>query len=304
MPDDILVESAEDYVKLAAGLPAEGAKPTEVTQPKQVENTDAGKPAETASDSDPEEVKDDKSENEPKKHGVQKRIDKLTATIYDLREEVERLKSGPAKGEDKAAQPAKDGDPEPKEDDFNILTDWIKAHNLWSSRQALRERDESQQKQQIAEQEAAEAQELFEAHAQRVSEARTKYPDFDEIVNSAKTPWHDESAEDRKAAIAFQIVVSSLDNSAEVLYHFSKNREELANLGGLSPLKVQQAVWRVSNSLSRPENPSDEKPVTKVPPPIKPVGASGTKSTVKDDDLSDDEWIRQRNKETQGRRKR
>lgn len=299
--DDIVVTEAQDYVKLAAGQPAEGAKPSEETQPKQVDNSGVEKSAETAPESETGEVKDDKSEVKPEKNGVQKRFDKLTATIYELREEVERLKSNPTKADGKAIQPkaAGEDDPEPALADHSH-EDWIKLHSRWTVRDEIRK--QTQQAEQAEEQEASKV--VVDSYFQSISSARTEHPDYDEALSSAVSPWHEKNPAEMKAAQAFQVTLYNLENGGQVGYYLAKHPEEFAKLGELSPAKVQQAVWRISDSLLKSDPPSTSKPVSELPAPIKPVGASGTKSTVNENDLSDDEWIRQRNKETQGRRKR
>lgn len=297
--NDIVVTTAEDYVKLAAGQPAEGATPSEETQPEQDDKSGVEKSAETAPESETGEVKDDKSEVKPKKsNGIEKRFDKLTATIYELREENERLKNQHPKAEEKPSKPS--ADEEPQRENFANDTEWVKSHQRWTTLQVLKE--QTQQARQAEEQEANKA--ILDAHFQSISDARTKYSDYDDKVSEAVSPWHEKNPAQMQAAQAFQVTLYNLDNSGDVGYYLATHPEEFAKLGELSPAKVQQAVWRISESLLKSDPPSTRKPVSELPAPIKPVGASGTKSTVNENDMSDDEWIRQRNKETQGRRKR
>jgi hypothetical protein len=299
--NDIIVTDSADLAKLAAGQPAGGdaAPPKQDDKPETpgAEET----PAETTPESDTGEVKDDKSEVKPDKNGngFQRKIDKLTRRAKELEEENERLRNQSPKTEKEPAKPSADA--EPKRESFATDAEWVKAQARWEVRQELR--DQTQQAQQAEEAEANKA--VFDAHLQSISVSRQAHTDYDDVVNEAVSPWHEKNPAEAKAAQAFQVALVNLENSGEVGYYLATHPEEFAKLGELSPLKVQQAVWRISDSLLKSDDrPSSKKPVSELPAPIKPVGASGTKSTVNEDALSDDEWIRQRNKETLGRRKR
>lgn len=295
--DDIQVAEANDFVKLAAGGPADGAP-----APKQ-DTTDVAQAAETAPESETGDVKDDKGEH--KKGGWQKRIDKLTARNYELEKELETERAKAAKPAEKTATEPPNPEVKPKLEDFKTHEEWVEAVADWKIEQRF-----AKEAQQAVQEEASDrTKEVYDAHNKRIAEAQGKYDDFLETVN-VETPWSSKSPDDVQSAQAFQIAIYEAENGPDVLYYLGKNKEELAKLKGLSPAKVQMAVGRISASLLQSDSPSapqektEEKPVTKAPPPIKPVGASGAKSTVNEDDLSDDEWIAQRNKAVNDRRKR
>lgn len=279
MPDDILVASAEDLKgQLEAAQPADGA----AVAPKQDEKTDAQ--AEIAPAPEPGTEKDDKSE--PKKNGGwQKRIDKLTARNYELEKELQeaRVKKDPP-----AAAPEPPG--KPQLETYKTREEWEEAVMDWKIEQRVaKEREES-----VQAEENARTAEIFQAHNQRISEARGKYDDFEEVVKSAKVDFS------RDAGLA----IFELENGPDVMYHLATHQDELKELAKMSPIRQIAKLGVISQSLSGSGSPSAVKPATKVPPPIEPVGASGATSTVDPDSLSTDEYVRMRNKEERDRRKR
>lgn len=287
--DDIQVAEANDFVKLAAGVQADGAP-----APKQ-DTTDVAQAAETAPESETGDVKDDKGEH--KKGGWQKRIDKLTARNYELEKELETERAKAAKPADRSATEPPNSEVKPKLEDFKTHEEWVEAVADWKIEQRF-----AKEAQQAVQEEASDrTKEVFDAHNKRVSEALGKHEDFEEVVKSAEDIGFSRDA---------GLTIFELENGPEVMYHLAKNRDQLEALAKLSPVRQIAKLGAISESLLQSDSPStpqektEEKPVTKAPPPIKPVGASGAKSTVNEDELSDDEWIAQRNKAVNDRRKR
>lgn len=239
---------------------------------------------------DPVEDKDDK----PKaKGGFQKRIDRLVKHNAALEEKLAKLEA--AKPEPKATEaPKVEG--EPKLEDFKTHEEWVKATARWEARQELKAEREAIQR--SKDEEATKSN--FDAHNIRVSEARARYDDFDEITN-VTLPWKEMG----DAAKAFQVALLEDENSAEIMYYFGKHPEELEQLADKSAVGITKAIARISDKLTaKPaEEETEDEPeekkepiklVSKAKPPIKPVTGGTTKSTVPLDQMDMDAYRKAR----------
>jgi hypothetical protein len=231
--------------------------------------------------------------------GARKRIDKLTAKLRQTeaeRDELRGKREKPATVE--SAKPA--ADPEPVLKDFKSWEEWNAAHTRWNVREELRETNAKAEK----EQRLAEAKETYDAHLSRVKEARTTHADFDEAVK-AMPMVHFRNAE---ANQAFQMAIVEADNSAEIMYHLAKHPEEMAKFEDLSPVRVQLLVGKISAALSPSTAEHKTAPVTPVSrTPAPPTTLRGTSSapasSVYDEKISTDEYIRRRTNQQRANRR-
>lgn len=86
-------------------------------------------------------------------------------------------------------------------------------------------------------------------------------------------------------------VINDLDNGHKVLNHLATNLDDAARIYELSPTRMAIELTKLSDKLSKPP----VKPISKVPPPIKPVSGGSVTPDGLSDSLSDDEWIKRRN---------
>jgi hypothetical protein len=269
----------------------------------------------------PDPEQEEEVERKPQ-GGFQKRIDRLTKANADADRRAAEAEERAAAAERRAQELEKGGkgeakpkgDDEPKPEDFTVNEDYWKALGRWTARQEIKAEREAQER---AEDEAN-AKAIFAEHNQKISEARAKYDDFDDVVRpDVDTPWKEGSKADLAASQAFQIALIESGNGGEIMYYLAKHPDELAKLGGLTPARVQMAVGRIADKLeAKPktqkedteedeqDREEEEKPAKrKLPEPIKPVEAtSRTSRKITDDDLPLSDFKRIRNEQDKYRR--
>ena len=257
------------------------------------------------------EIESDKSEDSPEKSeelqekpkskggGFQKRIDRLIKqqTALEQRAEAAERRAKELESAQKGSEQAKTQnvvEGEPKLENFESHDAWVKAVARWEARQELQAEREAER--QARQNESI--KEIFDAHNERVVEARSRIEDFDDVIGSTVSPWRDGDSEDVQAARAFQLAIYESDNGPDVAYYLASNPEEFAKLGDLTPTKVQREVWRLSEKLGKTAKDEEEeeveeekpeakaKPVSKAPTPIKPVSTGTTKSSKALDQMS------------------
>jgi hypothetical protein len=254
---------------------------------------------EQVEEKEPEATEETKPEDKPKvKGGFQKRIDRLIREKEqerEARERVEaRLKELEAKSGKAEEKPAPKNDGRPNQDDFKTYEEYMEAITDWKVDQKLKA--QAEQAELEAEQETV--SEILESYKERVTAAKAKYEDFDDVVNeSVKSPWPEKNATkmEMAAAEAFRTAVFEDENAGEISYYYGKHPDEFLKLGGLTPAQVVKAVARLSDKLGPVETEEkeeteevEEKPakiVSKSAPPIKPVSGGNTKSSVSLDQM-------------------
>lgn len=210
-------------------------------------------------------------------NGWQKRVDRLTARNKSietenatLRAELETFKqqrSEPAKPAP-ATKPAQD-DGEPKLEDFQSPNEWLRAHNAWDQERQQRSTEESERQNSV--------RETWDAHNSRISEARAKYDDFDEVAKGMGDINIPQSA---------TLAIIEAENSADVCYYLATHTDEAKKLAEMKPLQQIAAITRISDKIKADSSSSQQaapkpKPQSQAPQPIKPVGGgSNSKSSV------------------------
>jgi len=154
--------------------------------------------------------------------------------------------------------------PEPKAADFTDYDEYVKGLTDWRVKQARAQWEmESARK---AQQEAL--QHRQENLKTKLQEGYQLYPDFEEV------------AFDRTASHITPMVVDILadcDHPADVAYYLAKNRVEGMAISRMTPLQAARAIAKLEDKIvaTRAGTPAPTtKPITKAPPPIKPVGAN------------------------------
>lgn len=175
---------------------------------------------------------------------------KATARVRELEAEVETLrrqgapKAQIAKAEAKAEQAEATADPEPSPDDAKYdgdYTAFVKDHNKWAARDAIRQDRELSAKQQAEAKKRQDTEKSLGEFRTRVDAARAKYADFDAVALApSRIP----------EGSAIDAFVMDDDAGPEVLYHLHKNPQELDELLHMGPLKQLKALSLLSQRLS------------------------------------------------------
>lgn len=213
-------------------------------------------------------------------NGYERRIDKLTARNKAIETEAARLRAendelkrrpagSPPQQEAAAPKPALSG---PKLADYATAEEWADARADWQRTQE-RQREESSENEQ-------EARTTWEAHNGRISEARAKYEDFDEVAEGATIPIPQQAA----------LAIIEQSNSGDIAYYLAKHPDEAKALADMRPMKQIAAIVKISDKLSATPVAAAAapkvKPASQAPAPIKPVGGAATGSTVELGSLS------------------
>lgn len=287
-PDKVKKVAGDDTKKVASESSADSAT---------VQQSKAGDKSEEENDDIPDEQL-------PK--GVQKRINKLTARAKTAEETAEdlrkRLDAGAEKKEpikEPAAATAKASvDPEPERSAFGTQDEWLKEHNKWSAREALR----SERAAESVKEEDARIQATYDQHLERQNTFREEHPDYDKSIRDCPVPMSE--------AMAVALIES--ENGPAVMYHLAKNQPELEKIVKMSRVRQAMEIGRISSSLLSPSGSASKtdasstprlEPIRTVPAPIRTVNSGSTKQAVTSlSEMSTDDFIAERNKQTQKRR--
>lgn len=159
----------------------------------------------------------------------------------------------------------------PKEGDFSSYEEYqaaLSAHHAMrmmdgrTKQEAEREAQAYQQEMQRVEQ--ARQQEVAQGWAAQVSDAKTRYADFEQVAYTA--PISDQVSQ----------MIAGMDAGADVAYQLGLNPAEARRISSLSPMEAAMELGRMEARLSAPQ----PRTATQAPDPVKPVRPKA--STQKD----------------------
>jgi hypothetical protein len=223
-----------------------------------------------------------------KKGGFQRKIDKQTREIEDLKRQLaERSAAQPQgdKGEktEGAAAPAQPSQPQlpayekpkPKLEDFDSIETFTDALTDWKADK--RDFDNAQKAEQSRAQ--ADAQKVLDGWNSRTADAKKSHADYNEVLSSV---------DDVELSPAHQRIFLESEHGPELAYQLAQDRESLEKFAGMNPLAAARFLGKLEASLSSEAAP-DENTVSKAPRPVRPVGAraSAGKFNVADASLAD-----------------
>lgn len=224
------------------------------------------------------------AEPEPKRNKVQERIDEITRARRQAEADAEywrKVATGEIKPPQQEVQPQGDFIPpgypaEPTLDAFDDYDQYNRALVRWEAGRIIAERDHSAQ--QVQKQTAQQA--VFKTHAERMEAAKEKYADIDEVVALAPDCQFNQDA--------FNAILES-EQSADIVYHLSKNAKEAERIAALPPVKQIMEIARLEDKFKA--TPQPVKRVSQAPAPLNPVGSTGDPATKDPDKMSDEEWL-------------
>lgn len=219
-------------------------------------------------ESEPKEKTPEEREKRKKDREYKKRLREEAA---DAKRELEAAKAR----QDRITKAGESSTP-PQEKDFEDYSEFVAAKAVWRYSQETHSREaeavgseveEAQRKlQQIDETEKRLVQENFAA---QVADARTRYTDYDAVVQAPDVPI---------TQGVVDIVVQS-DQGADVAYHLASNKALAAEISAMSPIEAARAIGRIEAQLSAPK----PRTTSTAPEPITPVKgkAAATKDPAK-----------------------
>ena len=227
-----------------------------------------------------EQQQDQQRDDKGRFKGVQPRIDELTRARREAEREAAYWRNVANSGAGSAEQAANQ---KPTREQFGDDSDaFTEALTDWKAKQAV---SQALQQQAQAKQQETRAT-SFEA---RQAEARTKMPDYDDVVGSSNTPL----------APHVQESILESDQGPALAYHFARNPDVLMRLNGMSPTAAAREVGRLEASLaSAPAAPPVK--TTTAPKPANTSSGQGRNVTNDPSRMSMDEYVAHR--KTQGAR--
>ena len=213
---------------------------------------------------------DAKSEAPPKrKGGYQKRIDKLTKEVYQLRARLE------------TPQTTQSQEKEPSVDDFEDYDKYQRALISHETKKELKEQSESSERSK-RESEARTVHEnrqvAWDNHKEAIGD---KYDDADDILEHF-------ASEVTLSQIALDAILES-DLGGDVVYHLGKNDAEAARIAKLSPARQAIEIGKLEVMLASKPVKSASKAAAPIDP-VKGKGAAGNSTPSDSDDA--ETWIR------------
>lgn len=244
----------------------------------------ASQPETVSSESDVKPVSStgpaDTAAEPPKKKGggFQKRIDKLTRTVYELQAELEATKATKATVAD---------DKEPKRDDFDDLESYQRSLAEHTAKRVIKEyqtKEDQTRRQAQSRSEQAKRVQAWETHVEKAGE---KYDDAEDVLEhfSSEVTLH---------PYALDAIIES-EIGYDIAYYLGKHDAEVAKISKLSPSRQASEIGKLEVRLT-----DAPKKVSSAPAPIDPVKGKGAAETGLSPDLPIGEWIKRRNKQLRG----
>lgn len=245
--------------------------PDEVTpeESTEVEETPAGAEAEVSSETQEESAPSDGEETtaeQPKKKGVQKRIDELTQLRYEAerRAEEEARKNAELVGLLKKQQaPEQSG--EPQLEQFEDYDQYIVAKAKYELK--IEQQAESERQRQDEQNRAL--NDARRSYAEKASEARSKYSDFEQVAHNPSVPMTD---------VMEQMIVGS-EQGPDIAYYLGSHVEEAYQIARLDPFNAARELGKIEARISLPQ----KRTTTQAPSPVTTIGSNETVSKKLED---------------------
>lgn len=260
--------------------------------PAKIESEAPATEPETAAATEPAgETNGDKQEKKGK-GGFQKKIDRLTKTVAELRAELDaaRTPAKPLAEQSAETEPVVAAGKEPKIGDFRSVDEYMEAKTEWLISQKLEQRQQLEQRKA----EEQNTKEVFDAYNQRVAEVEAEHDDFKEVVGR----------QDIQIPQSVQLAIFEMENGPEVAYYLGQNPEECEKLCEMSPFRAVIEIGRIADKITGPASAAPAKQKTNPPPPIRPVGGNASTSSVPLDQLSPVDYIKVRRQQIREKRSR
>lgn len=115
--------------------------------------------------------------------------------------------------------------------------------------------------------ELAKHEEATKTWQQKEETVRTRYPDYDEVIEEASDVFVSQNAIDA-------ILDSNL--GAEIRYYLAKNPDEAEATRGMSPLAAIRHIGKIEAKIELAKSTNPTVKASSAPPPVKPLKATGS----------------------------
>ena len=221
-------------------------------------------------------IEEKEQEEKPKANPkLERRFSEITKQREEARKEAQQERQArevleqrlAALEKQSAPQQAQTTDEEPQPSQFNDAFEYARALALYSTEQALLERDRQQAEAKVAQ----ERQKVIETWASKVQTAKASLPDFDDIVASSDVVIHDDIRD----------AILESDVGPQILYHLAENEDVAKKIAGLSAKQALREIGKLEARFEAKETAPETKPVvrSKAPAPIQPLRGSSPADT-------------------------
>lgn len=197
------------------------------------------------------------------------------AELAQLKADIEALKAGKAAPAEDKAEPKRNAKPSPEE--FEKYEDYLDARDEWNRSEweakTKREREQSESERQV--------NAMFETFYNATSEIRDTIRD---TVGQLRSSWQLRPGEREDASnwLANELLLAPQDYSPEIAralaLHLHEHKDELQRIAALkSPRAVTRELASIVTRLEAATTGTSsetDRPVSKAPPPIKPVAGA------------------------------
>ena len=242
----------------------EPVKEAEVSQEVEEEIKDD---LEEASEETQDESKDDKTEEQKpkKKGGFQRKLERVEREKQELAARLAELekKISQPKPEQKIEKKVDDG--RPKLEDFEDQASYIEAVADWKLEQKEKQKAEAASK----DKERSEFESKVKSFSDKAKEFGKSVDDYEDTILDVD---HIPLSRD------FESALLDSEIGPQVLYELAKNPAEFAKVNSMPRSSIDRMIGRLEEKLTQTKT-------TKAPPPPKPVGAKGSGSLKKPEDM-------------------
>ena len=265
-------ENAAEFYAQKLGLAPDNA-------PEAVEETE---PVADAEGSEPEAKEEAKPQEERKQNPkLERRFSEITKQREEARKEAQREREAREALErqieelKQQAQPVKATpvEEEPQPSQFADAFEYAKALAEYTADKRI----EAMKQEEAAAKAAQERQKVIDSWANRVEEAKSEMPDFDDMVASSSVVVGD----------AIRDAILESDVGPKILYHLAENEEFAQKIAGLSDRAAMREIGKLEARFEKGQKSDDAEPVkrSKAPAPAKPIKAtSGVADIALDSD--------------------
>ena len=250
-------------------------QPTEVSEESTEESQETGETQEQPTD-------EQDSEDQEKKTGFEKRIERFNKRLAEKDAELARLQQELAK-----VKPTTQTFNEPSLEEFNgDVNQFKQAYKEWVKQEAMREVEN-----------VVKANELTKNFVTREAELKKVATDYDEVMQEFK---EDYGHIDANLAATINTYLAESELGPEIYYHLAKNRDVTDSLLSKPPYKALAELGKIEAKLSaKKEEPKQvvKKTSTAPAPASKTTGSAPSTKKLTDPDISQAEYREARMKQ-------
>lgn len=256
-----------------------------VPEPQEADEQDTP-PAED--DRGDEETPQAKARNKKLENRFKRLTDRLRSKdgeIAELRGEVSALMQMMGKGQgtpqDTALSQTPPADPpekgRPSRDQYPDEDDYIEAVAEWKADQKQQQADRKRQRDAEEKRHQDQVQTVQQAYAERLNAAKSRYDDYDDVVNSS----------DIRITQAVTDAIVESEVGPDLVYHLAQHPDDAQKLNSLGPVALGKALARLEAKVApaadeKPDTTPHETPPHVPPAPIRPVGSGHATPQVRD----------------------